>query len=85
MTVSLVLAFAWALAANVAAMIPSRDSHWSRARVLIALGLPILGFVVWQNGVPVGLLVLAAGMSVLRWPVRFLLRWLRARVAGGVR
>jgi hypothetical protein len=28
----------------------------------------------------VGLLVLAAGLSVLRWPVLFLWRWLRRRV-----
>ena len=81
MTASLVLAFLWAIAANLAAMIPSRDHHWRRAYVLIALGIPLLGYVVWQNGPWVGLLVLMAGMSVLRWPLRYLFRWLR-RQAG---
>lgn len=80
MTVSLILACLWALAANLAAMIPSRDNHWRRAWVLIVLGIPLLGFVTLQNGPWVGLVVLAAGMSVLRWPVIWLGRWLRRRV-----
>ncbi len=84
MSLSLVLAFVWALAANFAAMIPSRDNHWTRAYVLIALGLPLLAFVTWQNGPWIGLLVLAMAMSVLRWPVRYLWCWLR-RQAGAAR
>lgn len=80
MTLSLVLACIWALVANVLAMLPSRDDHWRRAYGLIAVGIPILGFVTWQNGPWVGLLVLAAGMSVLRWPVVYLTRWLRRRL-----
>lgn len=83
MTPSLIAAFAWALAANVLAMIPSRDNHWFRAYVLIALGLPLLAWVIWQNGIWIGLLVLAAGMSVLRWPVRYLVRWVRRQMGRG--
>ncbi|MGK7653422.1 DUF2484 family protein [Roseovarius sp. B08] len=82
MSMSLVLFFIWAVAANLLAMIPSRDNHWRRAYVLIAVGIPLLGYVTWQNGPWVGLLVLAAGMSLLRWPVIYLGRWAR-RVAGG--
>jgi hypothetical protein len=41
-----------------------------------------VGWVTWVNGPVVGLLILAAGVSVLRWPVLFLLRWIRRRVAG---
>ncbi len=81
MTTSLVLAAAWALIANVLAMFPSRDNHWRNAYVLIAVGIPILGFVTYENGPWVGLIVLVAAMSVLRWPVIYLLRWLR-RVLG---
>lgn len=81
MPVSLVLACLWAVAANLLAMLPSRDHHWRRAYVLIALGVPILGLVTWQNGPWIGLLVLAAGMSVLRWPVWYLWRGVLARVA----
>lgn len=79
MPLSLILACLWALAANVAALVPSRDHHWRRAYVLIALGIPILGYVTYENGPWIGLLVLAAGMSVLRWPVIYLGRWLSGR------
>lgn len=74
---SLALAALWGLAANVLAMIPSKDNHWARAYFLIAVGIPILGYVTYENGPWIGLLVLAAGMSVLRWPVIYLGRWLR--------
>lgn len=79
MTLSLILAALWALSANVIAMLPSRDYHWRAAYVLISVGIPILGFVTWQNGPWVGLAVLVAGMSVLRWPVIYLGRWARNR------
>ncbi len=74
---SIVLACLWAIAANVIAMMPSKDNHWSNAYVLIGIGIPILGYVTWQNGAWVGLLVLAAGASMLRWPVIYLGRWLK--------
>ncbi len=77
MNLSLALAFVWGIAANVLAMIPSKDNHWTRAYVLIAVGIPILGYVTLQNGPWIGLIVLAAGMSVLRWPVIYLGRWVR--------
>lgn len=84
MSFSLVLACAWAVLANLLAMLPSRDNHWRRAYALIALGIPILGYVTWQNGPWVGLLVLAAGMSLLRWPVVYLGRWARRMIGGSV-
>lgn len=77
MTLSLICFFAWALAANLAAMIPSKDNHWTRAYVLIALGIPLLGWVTYQNGPLIGLVCMAAGVSVLRWPVIYLWRWLK--------
>ncbi len=76
MTPSLTLAAVWALAANVLAVLPSRDNHWRRAYALIALGIPLLGYVTYENGPWWGLAVLAAGMSVLRWPVIYFGRWL---------
>lgn len=82
MTPSLVLACVWAVAANLRAMLPSRDNHWRAAYVLAALGVPLLGYVTYENGPWIGLLVLGAGMSVLRWPVIYLTRWLR-RIFGG--
>ncbi|WP_282151609.1 DUF2484 family protein [Ruegeria atlantica] len=77
MNFSIALAALWGISANVLAMIPSNDNHWTRAYVLIAVGIPILGYVTLQNGPWIGLIVLAAGMSVLRWPVIYLGRWVR--------
>lgn len=77
MSLSLILAALWAILANVLAMTPSKDNHWKRAYFLIAVGIPILGYVTYQNGPWYGLAVLLAGMSVLRWPVIYLGRWLR--------
>ena len=77
MTLSLTFACIWAVIANVLAMTPSKDQHWRNAYILIAIGIPILGYVTYQNGPWIGLLVLAAGMSVLRWPVYYLMRWVK--------
>lgn len=82
MNLSIVLAALWGLAANLLAMLPSRDNHWRRAYVLIAIGIPLLGYVTYENGPWWGLGVLVAGMSVLRWPVIYLGRWLRDRAGG---
>ncbi|MGX9357310.1 DUF2484 family protein [Roseobacteraceae bacterium S113] len=80
MSLSLLAACAWALFANLVAMLPSRDNHWTWAYVLIAIGIPILGYVTWQHGPWIGLFVLAAGMSLLRWPVVYLWRWMRRQI-----
>ncbi|KUJ79373.1 DUF2484 family protein [Ruegeria profundi] len=77
---SIALAALWGVAANVLAMLPSKDNHWTRAYILVAVGIPILGYVTYENGPWIGLLVLAAGMSMLRWPVIYLGRWLRRRI-----
>ncbi|MCB2127873.1 MAG: DUF2484 family protein [Rhodobacteraceae bacterium] len=81
MTLSLILACLWAITATVIAMLPSRDHHWRAAYVMIALGIPIVGGVTYQNGPVLGLIVLAAGASILRWPVIYLWRWLRRKAA----
>ena len=80
MNASLILAALWALVTNVLGMLPSRDNHWRRAYALIAAGIPILGFVVYENGPWIGLAVLVAAMSMLRWPVIYLMRWLKRLV-----
>ena len=80
MTLSLFLAFLWVIAANVSAMLPSRDNYWTRAYVLIALGVPLLGYVTYQSGPWWGLAFLAAGVSMLRWPLIYLGRWLRRKL-----
>lgn len=84
MSPSLILAFLWCILANVVAMFPSRRKHWPAAYVLIAFGIPILAGVFLQEGVVIGLLVLAAAASILRWPVRYLLRWFRRTLGAAV-
>ena len=75
----LVLAFVWLILANVIAMLPSRDHHWRAAYGLIAVGIPLLGWVTYVEGPLWGLLLLAAGASVLRWPLIYLWRWARPK------
>lgn len=82
MTWSIALAALWGFAANVLALIPSTDNHWTRAYILIIVGIPIVGYVTYENGPWIGLLVLAMGMSVLRWPVIYLTRWTKAKMQG---
>ena len=77
MTLSLILTCFWAVIAQIIALFPSRDHHWRVAFVLIGVGIPLLGYVVYENGPLVGGLVLIAAMSILRWPVIYLIRWLR--------
>ena len=80
MSLSLILALGWLILANVIAMFPSKKKHWPAAYVLITIGLPLLAWVFWQNGPWIGLGVLIAACSILRWPVRYLLRWLRGHL-----
>lgn len=77
MTWSLTLACLWAVIANLIAMTPSKDNHWRNAYVLIGIGIPILGFVTIQHGPWLAMVVLVAGGWMLRWPVIYLVRWIR--------
>lgn len=83
MSTSLILAAMWAVVANILAMMPSRDNHWTRAYVLIAVGVPIVGYVTYENGRLAGFLVLLAGASMLRWPLIYLSGWVRGIFSGG--
>jgi hypothetical protein len=77
MTLSLAAACLWSVVATLIAMLPSKDFHWRAAYGLIAVGIPIVGWVTYENGPIWGILVLAAGSSILRWPLIFLWRWVR--------
>lgn len=44
MTLPLALCLLWLIAANLIGMLPSRDRHWRAAYFLIAVGLPLLGW-----------------------------------------
>lgn len=82
MSLSIILACVWAIIANVIAMTPSKDYHWRNAYILIAIGIPIVGYATVQHGPWIGLLILAGGCSVLRWPVIYLGRWIKRSLSG---
>jgi hypothetical protein len=79
MSPSLFAAFAWLVIANVIAMFPSRDHHWRAAYLLITIGIPLLGWVTYNEGPVWGMVILAGGASVLRWPLIHFYRRLRPR------
>lgn len=81
MTPALVAALIWLIAANVIGMLPSRDQHWRNAYMLIAVGLPILIWLTYARGWLWGLVFLIAAGSVLRWPLIYLLRWIKRHMA----
>ncbi|MDT0682815.1 DUF2484 family protein [Roseicyclus sp. F158] len=79
---ALLAGFLWMLASQVAGMLPSRRRHWPAALILVATGIPLLGWITLETGPLFGLLFLLAGISVLRWPLYFAGRWTASRVAG---
>ena len=78
--IPLIAGFLWLIGANFLAMFPSRDHHWRNAYALITIGIPLLGWITWTNGPLLGLIFMAGGASVLRWPVWFLWKWVKARI-----
>lgn len=81
MPASLILACIWALSACLAAMGP-RSIQWPVAWVLIATGIPLLGWVTYQSGPFWGVVVFVGGASILRWPLKRAGHHLRRAVSG---
>ena len=77
MSLSVVLTCLWFVTANLVAMLPSRDHHWTAAYVLVACGVPLLGWLTMEHGPVAGMLALGAGASILRWPLIVLMRRMR--------
>ncbi|MCV6592487.1 MAG: DUF2484 family protein [Silicimonas sp.] len=84
MSLSFLLACLWCVAANLIGLLPSKRKHWPAAYGLIALGLPLLAWVYRNDGLVIGVIFTLAGASILRWPLRYLARWLRARAGGAI-
>jgi hypothetical protein len=76
----LTFGFAWLIAANLTAMLPTRDHHWRAAYALMTLGLPLLIWIFATHGALWTTAFLAAGCSILRWPLYYLGLWVRARM-----
>ncbi len=77
MSLSFVFTCLWFVVANVVGMLPSRDHHWTAAYWLFGCGVPLLGWLTMQHGPVAGMIALAMGASVLRWPLILLARRLR--------
>jgi len=73
---AILVACLWLIAANLAAIIPSKDNHWRRAYVLMATGAPLAVWLGWSQGGTAVLIFLACAASVLRWPLIYLCRWI---------
>ncbi len=67
----------WIVVAFVMALIPSNDNHWRRAYVLMAIGAPMLVWLIWNGAMIYAVIFLIVAASVLRWPLIYLYRWLR--------
>ena len=80
MSVSLTVAGVWVLGATLIALAPRRI-HWPCAYGLATVGIPLLGWITFENGPFWGLIALAGGASILRWPLIFLFRRLRGTAA----
>jgi hypothetical protein len=66
---SLTFALLWGLLAATLALMPQR--HRAPAVLLLILaGIPLLGWVTFQNGPLWGMLALALGAMMLHWPAR---------------
>ncbi|WP_116133841.1 DUF2484 family protein [Tropicimonas sp. IMCC34043] len=83
MSLSLVLAAAWTVA--VVASAPCAVEHSGRMILLayVAAGIPLLGYMTYQNGPVAGLLGFAVGAVILGHPLLRLrgpLQWLRRRL-----
>lgn len=78
------LAFCWLIVANVIGLFPSpKRKHWPAAYALMTVGFPLLAWLVVEDGWIAGAIFFVAGASILRWPVRFFLRWVRRILSGG--
>ncbi len=80
MSLSFILACLWLIGANISAMLPSTDNLWRRAYILMGLGFPLLGYVIYQNGPWWGLAFFALAASLLRWPIIKLGRWILGKI-----
>lgn len=80
MSLSIIALCLWVLGAALMSWLPSKDHHWRTAYFLAAIGIPLLGWITYENGPIWGLIALGVGVAVLRWPVFALGRWIYRKV-----
>ncbi|KJZ20519.1 DUF2484 family protein [Loktanella sp. S4079] len=69
----------WWVMAIVMRLLPTTDNHWTRAYILIALGIPLVIWVWIAFNPLVAFFVFLSGCSVVRWPIYYFYLWLRRR------
>jgi len=77
MSLPLLLASLWVLVAALSAALPSKRNHWPAAYALIIAAIPILYLIARQHGPWVALASLLAATSILRWPLIYLIKWIK--------
>jgi hypothetical protein len=80
MSGAITLALVWAVVGSACGFLPRR-LHWPVAWALIATGIPILGYLTLKVGPLAGLIGLAAGASILRWPALRFAGWVRRQIS----
>jgi hypothetical protein len=80
MSISLILASFWVLAATVVAMMPMR-MQFIPGIGLLTLSVPLLGYVGWQHGGWIVLLVLLGVLSMFRRPLFYFTKKVFGRVS----
>ncbi|MBO9473505.1 DUF2484 family protein [Shimia sp. R10_1] len=80
MSLSLISACVWLIAANLRAMFPSKDHHWRFAYVMMAIGVPIVIGLAVQHNIWFALVFVGMGAWIMRWPVIYLWRWVKRKL-----
>jgi len=63
----LAMAALWLIAANILAMRPAQDGRHGRSAILVATGVPLLGWTTFALGPVAGVALFALGAAMLRW------------------
>lgn len=71
---AIIAALAWALAANLSILVPSKRKHWPMAWALMVTALPIVTWLAATGHPLAAVLFAAAAISVLRLPLKALAR-----------
>ena len=74
MTLALALMALWAVTASLLPLLVPPPGRQRAVWALVALGIPLVGLLTWQHGPWVGMLVLGAGVVLLRWSVARVVR-----------
>lgn len=70
----------WIIIAWVLSLVLKPKATWPAAYGLIAIGVPLLVWLYLEEGFLAALIGFTTGCLVLRWPVRYFGRWLKAWV-----